>query len=193
VSRPLAIDLYSGLSGWGEGLSDVGFDVLGFDIENMHAQFDIPRPPGCLLAIQDVLTLHGSQLRDAALIVASPPCTRFSYLAMPFGKPREQKKTIQADTSGSALSDACFWLRAEASAAAGRHIPLVIENVRGAQTWVGPAREHYGSYYLWGDVPRCHRPVQTGSRARAIGSTPIPHPSCGGTGARVRRWWQKSP
>jgi hypothetical protein len=34
--------------------------------------------------IQDVRTLHGSQFRDAALIVASPPCTEYSYMAMPW-------------------------------------------------------------------------------------------------------------
>lgn len=30
---------------------------------------------------------------------------------------------------------------------------MVVENVCGAQKWVGPARWHYGSYFLWGDVP----------------------------------------
>jgi hypothetical protein len=29
----------------------------------------------------------------------------------------------------------------------------VVENVCGAQKWVGRARWHFGSYYLWGDVP----------------------------------------
>ena len=37
--------------------------------------------------------------------------------------------------------------------AAGHFIPLVVENVCGAQKWVGKARWHYGSFYLWGDVP----------------------------------------
>jgi hypothetical protein len=30
---------------------------------------------------------------------------------------------------------------------------MVVENVCGAQKWVGRARWHYGSFYLWGDVP----------------------------------------
>jgi len=51
------------------------------------------------------------------------------------------------------LFDACFRLQREASQAAGRHIPLVVENVKGAQPWVGRAAGHYGSYYLWGDLP----------------------------------------
>jgi hypothetical protein len=33
------------------------------------------------------------------------------------------------------------------------YIPLIVENVRGAQKWVGRARWNFGSYYLWGDVP----------------------------------------
>lgn len=32
-------------------------------------------------------------------------------------------------------------------------MPLIVENVCGAQRWVGRARAHYGSFYLWGDVP----------------------------------------
>jgi len=35
----------------------------------------------------------------------------------------------------------------------GHHIPLIVENVRGAQKWVGQARWNFGSFYLWGDVP----------------------------------------
>jgi len=50
------------------------------------------------------------------------------------------------------LFDSCFRLQREASEAAGRHIPMVVENVKGAQPWAGRARAHYGSYYLWGDV-----------------------------------------
>ena len=30
---------------------------------------------------------------------------------------------------------------------------MVVENVRGAQPWVGRARWSFGSFYLWGDVP----------------------------------------
>ena len=30
---------------------------------------------------------------------------------------------------------------------------MVVENVKGAQRWVGRAAWHFGSFYLWGDVP----------------------------------------
>ena len=52
-----------------------------------------------------------------------------------------------------ALFNACFRLQREACEAAGHHIPLIVENVRGAQPWVGRARWNFGSFYLWGDVP----------------------------------------
>ena len=99
------------------------------------------------LVVQDVLTLHGRQFRDAALIVASPPCQAYSYRAMPW----QRAKALPPPDN--ALFDACFRIQAEASAAAGRKVPLVVENVRGAQPWVGRARWNFGSFYLWGDVP----------------------------------------
>jgi hypothetical protein len=51
------------------------------------------------------------------------------------------------------LFDTCFRIQREACEASGRHIPLIVENVRGAQPWVGRARWNFGSFYLWGDVP----------------------------------------
>jgi hypothetical protein len=97
--------------------------------------------------LQDVLTLHGRQFKDAQLIVASSPCQEYSYRAMPWSR---AKALPPPDNS---LFDACFRIQREACEAAGRHIPMVVENVCGAQRWVGRARWHYGSYYLWGDVP----------------------------------------
>jgi C-5 cytosine-specific DNA methylase len=141
--KPLAIDLFCGLGGWAEGLLAEGWNVIGFDIE--RHQYGEHRYPAQLV-IQDVLTLHGSQFRDAALIVASPPCQAYSYRAMPW----RRAKALPPDNT---LFDACFRIQREACEAARRHIPLVVENVRGAQKWVGRARWNCGSFYLWGDVP----------------------------------------
>jgi len=152
----LAIDLFCGLGGWTDGLLAEGYDVIGFDIEE-HAYGDM-RYPGKLV-IQDVLTLHGSQFKDAALIVASPPCQAYSYMAMPWKLAKAKAAAIRADTTGESLValnrlfNACFRIQAEASLAAGRYIPLVVENVRGAEPWVGRSRWNFGSFYLWGDVP----------------------------------------
>lgn len=152
--RPLAIDLFCGLGGWTEGLLAEGYRVVGFDIER-HAYGEHRYP--AQLVLQDVLTIHGSQFKRAALIVASPPCQEYSYMAMPWSKAKQKIRDYETGVRDvrqlTALFDACFRIQREASEAAGRHIPLVVENVRGAQRWVGRARWNFGSFYLWGDVP----------------------------------------
>jgi hypothetical protein len=142
--KPLAIDLFCGLGGWTEALLAEGYDVVGFDIE--RHQYGDHRYPAQLV-LQDVLTLHGSQFRDAALIVASPPCQAYSYRAMPW------KRAKALPPPDNSLFEACFRIQREASEAAGHKVPMVVENVRGAQKWVGRARWNFGSFYLWGDVP----------------------------------------
>lgn len=137
--KPLAIDLYAGLGGWAEALLAEGWDVVGFDIErHVYGVYGEHRYPGQLV-LQDVLTLHGSQFRDAALIVASPPCQEFSYMAMPWTRAKAKAAAIRADATGRLYADltrlffACFRLQREACEASGHHIPLIVENVRGAQ------------------------------------------------------------
>jgi len=152
--KPLAIDLYCGLGGWTEGLLAEGYDVVGFDIER-HVYGDQRYP--AQLVVQDALTIHGSQFRDAALIVASPPCQEYSYMAMPWSLAKAKRDEYRAGIRDvkqlTALFDACFRIQREAIEAAGHFIPLVVENVRGAQEWVGRSRWNYGSFHLWGDVP----------------------------------------
>jgi hypothetical protein len=156
MPKPLAIDIFCGLGGWAEGFLAEGYDVIGFDIER-HV-YGAHRYPAQLV-MQDVLTLHGSQFRDATVIVASPPCQKFSYMAMPWSLAKAKAAAIRADETGAMLADltrlfdACFRIQREACEAAGQHIPLIVENVRGAVPWVGPARWNFGSYYLFGDVP----------------------------------------
>jgi hypothetical protein len=142
--RPLAIDLFCGLGGWAEGFLSEGYTVVGFDIE--RHDYGIGGYPGHLV-LQDVLSLHGRQFKDAAIIVASPPCQAYSYRAMPW------KRAKALPPPDNTLFEACFRIQQEASEAAGRYIPLIVENVRGAEKWVGSAQWHFGSFYLWGDIP----------------------------------------
>lgn len=184
--KPLAIDLFAGLGGWTEGLLACGFYVVGFDIER-HQYGDAQYP--AQLVLQDVLTLSGRQFRDAALIVASPPCQEYSYMSMPWSLAKKKRAEYLDGTRDvkdlTALFDACFRIQREAIEATRascpacngrgghfspsgawwpcakcngigsqtRHIPLVVENVRGACEWVGRSRWNFGSFHLWGDVP----------------------------------------
>ncbi len=72
---PLAVDLFCGLGGWTDGLTAAGYRVVGFDNER-HCYGEARYP--AQLVLQDVLTIHGRQFKDADLIVASPPCQGYS-------------------------------------------------------------------------------------------------------------------
>lgn len=161
--KPLCIDLFSGLGGWTEGFLAEDYDCIGVDIE--HHEYGEHRYPADLV-LQDVRTLHGSQFRDAAIIVASSPCQAYSYMAMPWARAKQIARAIRdggefpegyvGPRMLAELNDLFVQparIQREASEAAGRWIPMIQENVCGAQKWVGRARWHYGSYYLWGDVP----------------------------------------
>jgi hypothetical protein len=174
--KPVCVDLFTGLHGWGEGFLAEGFEVWGFDLEDMGKMLGVPRPHGIHLVRQDVLTLHGSQFKDAACIVASPPCQKYSYMAMPWKRAKAMAAEYRADPAKrkelTALFDACFRIQREASEAAGRHIPLIVENVKGAQPWVGRAQAHFGSFYLWGDVGQVGNRVVAGPLHSGAGIAP---------------------
>jgi hypothetical protein len=142
--KPLAIDLFCGLGGWAEGFLSEGYRVIGFDIETHD--YGTGGYPGELV-LRDVRSIHGSEFKDAAVIVASPPCQAYSYRAMPW------KRAKALPPPDNTLFDSCFRIQREASEAAGRYIPLIVENVRGAQKWVGPSKLNLGAFHLWGDVP----------------------------------------
>jgi hypothetical protein len=191
--KPIVYDLFCGLEGWGQGFLAENYDVIGFDIVDMCQELGIPRPLGAKIILQDVRSIHGSQFKDAACLVASPPCQEPAFRAQPWKNaraivpdilpawwhkvernpsnlknPKVQVMTVKEmeeweeyqafyplppPTLFIELFNACFRIQREASEAAGHYIPLIVENVCGAQRWVGRARWHFGSYYLWGDVP----------------------------------------
>ena len=138
-------DLYCGLGGWTKAFLAEGYECVGYDIE-AH-DYGSGGYPG-ELRIRDVRSIHGSELKDATCIVGSSPCQEFSYRAMPW----KRAKALPPPYLGIELFNAQFRIQREAIEAAGHYIPMVIENVRGAQKWVGRANAHFGSFFLWGDV-----------------------------------------
>jgi hypothetical protein len=158
MAKPLVIELFSGLSGWGKGALAEGYRVWAFDIADMCKAFGKERPAGIEFCQYDVLTMHGKMFKDADLILSSSPCQEFSYRAMPW----KRAKALGPPVHGLELFNAQFRIQREASEAAGRHIPMVVENVKGAQPWVGRAQANFGSYFLWGSVYRVGNAVVAG-------------------------------
>jgi len=137
MSKPLCIDLFCGLGGWAEGFLFEGYDVVGFDIErHIYGEHRYPAQ----LVIQDILTLGGAQFKRASVIVASPPCTEYALWGMRMFHPNPP------------IPDKSLW-RAAIRIGKEAGVPLVIENVRGAQYHWGRASWKCGPYYLWGDTP----------------------------------------
>ncbi len=132
--KPLALDLCCGKGGWTIGLQAAGWEVIGFDVKAWDGY------PGELV-IGDVRQIDGTKYKQASLVCASPPCQEFSYRDLPFGK------TKSLPPPDKSIWEACIRIAAAAEA------PLILENVRGAQKWMGTAKWRHGAYYLWGDLP----------------------------------------
>lgn len=170
--KPLCVDLYCGLGGWSSGFLAEGYDCIGYDIE-AH-DYGTGSYPGQLV-LRDILTVHGSEFKDATVIVGSSPCQKYSYMAMPWSKAKDMAKWYRDKDHPerivelNALFDAQFRIQREASDAAGRYIPMIVENVKGAQPWVGKAKANFGSFYLWGDVGMVGRRVVVVSEGRILG------------------------
>ena len=92
MGKPLAIDLCCGLGGWTEGLLAEGYRARGYDIE-AHEYGD-ERYPGELV-LKSILDLDGAECADADLIVASPPCTEYSYMAMPWSRAKQIARALR--------------------------------------------------------------------------------------------------
>ena len=88
------IDLYAGVGGWTAGFLAEGYDCIGFDIER-HCYGDQKYPAQLVLA--DVLGLWGSQFCHVDAIVASPPCQKYSYMAMPWTRAKAKRMIGEMD------------------------------------------------------------------------------------------------
>jgi hypothetical protein len=148
MAQPLCIDLFCGLGGWAEGFLSEGWQVIGFDIAPQplyplgahFIQTDVRRLAD-LIEECDPAGWYGLLSKRVEMIVASPPCEEFSRHDQPWTRKRNPPAPDQS-----------LWLAAERIAQC-LNAPLLIENVRGAQMFIGPARWHFGKQYLWGDVP----------------------------------------
>jgi C-5 cytosine-specific DNA methylase len=132
VLKPRALDLFCGAGGATKGLQLAGFHVTGVDID--------PQPdyPGDVFIQADALTVP---LEGYDFIWASSPCQEFSVWNM-----RCFFKNPPFPTLGLKLFTETR-KRLETSG-----IPFVMENVRGACYFVGPAVRRLGPFYFWGSA-----------------------------------------
>jgi C-5 cytosine-specific DNA methylase len=132
--KPLAIDLCCGSGGWAAGLLAEGWNVIGFDIVQQRLY------PGQQV-IQDVRTIDGTRLYRAGLIVASPPCEEFSRHDQPWTR---AKNPPPPDLS---IVEACRRIAVQAG------VSMILENVRGAQKFIGRSNFRLQGTHLWGKMP----------------------------------------
>lgn len=150
--KPLAIDLYCGLGGWADGLLAAGWRVVGIDSEDFASSY-----PGEFIHA-DLRRWNDWRRYRPRLVVASAPCQEFSRHDQPWTRARNPPPP---DLS---LVDRAFAL------AALWECPIVQENVRGAQKWLGRSKANCGPFHLWGDVPALV-PVFAGVQKQSLSST----------------------
>lgn len=136
--KPVCIDLCCGLGGWTDEFLEAGYRVIGFDIVRFPSYRGEP-------VLQDIRTIDGHRLRGVDVIVASAPCGDFSRHMLPWTR----RSAAEPDLS---IVKAAFRIADEAKPRV-----FILENVREAQRWLGPAVCHRGPYYLWGTVPLLSR------------------------------------
>lgn len=133
--KRVVLDLCCGLGGWSEGFIQCGWDAVGVDIADYRSMY-----PGQFIHA-DLLKWDGWLTLQFDLVVASPPCEEFSRWDMPWTRKRNPP------VPSLDLVSRCFLI------ASFKRVPIVLENVRGAQRWLGRSRGNCGPFHLWGDVP----------------------------------------
>jgi hypothetical protein len=135
------LDLFCGRWGWSRAFAARGWECVGFDLKE-----PLEIPSGCVFRKGDVLQLTVEHIKHGHFdfICGSSPCEDFS-------------KTCKGGM-------ACFYPDApypHEAISLFNHtrmlcefskIPYVMENVRGAEQWVGTAKHHAGAFYLWGNA-----------------------------------------
>jgi hypothetical protein len=134
--KPLAIDLFCGKGGWTNALLDVGFRVIGFDI-NIHEEYRR------FLQQVDVLQMDYKSVMywSPQFAVCSSPCEQFSVHCM---------KHFHKNPPYPELGIKLFNHARNLLESLG--VPYVMENVRCAEKFVGRAVNHCGPFYLWGNA-----------------------------------------
>lgn len=89
MTRPIAVDLFSGAGGMSLGFEQAGFDVVAaVEVDPVHAAVHKFNFPNCATLCRDISKLSGNEIRAAAgvgkrkvdLVVGGAPCQGFSMI-----------------------------------------------------------------------------------------------------------------
>ena len=136
ILPPFAVDLCCGRGGATRALLAAGYYVIGTDIIR-HPEYPIE----AAFIHGDIRELDARLFAGALLMWASPPCQEFSRHDQPWTR---AKNPPEPDMS---IVDACYRIRDQAHPNF-----FILENVRGAQKWLGRANFQRAGRYLWGDA-----------------------------------------
>jgi hypothetical protein len=129
------LDLFCGRFGWSRAFAARGWECVGVDL------VEPPNvPAGCSFIQGDVLDWRAWDIKGFDFICASSTCDGFASFGMRhFRKnPPYPHREIELFNHTRTMCQASS-------------LPYVMENVRSAQLFVGPADAHAGSFYLWGN------------------------------------------
>lgn len=132
---PRLLDLFCGRWGWSRAFAARGWECVGVDLQKPFSEY----PRNCSHVLDDVLSVDIEFIAHGRFdfICASPPCEEFSTM-------RNFRPPVHYPEMGIRLFNHTRAL-CEASG-----LPYVMENVAGAQKYVGRAGAKCGSYFLWG-------------------------------------------
>jgi len=154
--KPLALDLYCGRGGWAKGFLAAGWRVMGVDIEDFSSEY-----PGEFVQA-DVMRWELWRVLPVQIVLASEPCQEFSRWSMPWTR----AKNPPYPSRSLELMKRSDYIAFE------KMVPLIRENVRGAQQFIGRSRLNCGAFHLWGDVPAIIPPF-AGKKKESYGSKDI--------------------
>lgn len=182
-----ALDCFSGLGGWSDGLATEGFDVLGIEIEPKIADLYKHR-----VIVADFTTLNPKDFTGYDLIVGSPPCRNFTKMN------RFKHWKVPADPEGEGMRLVNAFLR---FVEAAKPTYWLMENVPGLERYLKAkpvCRARLSRTMVrcfWGTAPSFLVPSERGRRniydiqgpLRAWERAKIPMPVARALGAAVRQ------
>lgn len=136
------VDLFSGLGGASAAMRERGWLVFSVDV-NRRFRPDLLAnlaAPGARTETVEAVEAWAGGPGRVDLVWASPPCNEFAREWLPWSRRgiRPSLALVEATHELVARIRPTWW---------------ALENVRGAVPYLGPARQRFGSFYLWGDFP----------------------------------------